>query len=187
MRFSIAIAPIPAGRAIHETYGARQVAASTKTGLLAVSQKEFDKLAELLDRVRREMALAKDRDDTSVKDVVGHRAHWIRLFLGWYADGLAGREVFFPAPGYRWNELKRYNADLRQRQADLGWTEARFSLREAYRELTDLIVALSDADLYGGPMRGAKNSWTPGRWAEAAGPSHFRSASKYVRHRLKHG
>ncbi|MGB3686625.1 MAG: ClbS/DfsB family four-helix bundle protein [Ornithinimicrobium sp.] len=163
------------------------MAASTKTELLSVSRKEFDKLSELLDHVETESALAKDRDDTSIKDVVGHRAHWITLYLGWYTDGLAGRDVFFPAQGYTWNELKRYNADLRQRQANLGWEEARSSLRHAYSELIEFIVAMSEADLYGGPMKGAKNAWTPGRWAEAAGPSHFRSASKYVRARLRNG
>ena len=160
-------------------------AAVTKEELLDVAVEEFDKLTAQLDRVDDELALAKDDDDTSVKDIVAHRAHWIGLFLGWYHDGLAGREVHFPAEGYKWNDLKRYNADLRSRQADLGWSEACAQLRRAHAELIEFVDAHSDADLYGGPMAGANNNWTPGRWAEAAGPSHYRSATKYVRGRLR--
>lgn len=159
------------------------MAATNKADLLAISEKEFNKLSALLDRVDDDLAMAKE-DDTSIKDVVGHRAHWIELFLGWYADGLAGKPVFFPAEGYKWNDLKRFNSDLRARQADLSWEDARALLNADYKKLTAFIDGCSDKALYGGPMQGANNQWTPGRWAEAAGPSHFRSAAKYVRARL---
>ena len=160
-------------------------AAVNREELRDVATKEFDRLTRLLDDVDDELALAKDDEDTSVKDLVAHRAHWIGLFLGWYHDGLAGEEVHFPAEGYRWNDLKRYNADLRRRQAELGWAEACAQLRDAHAELIRFVDAHDDDDLYVGPMAGAKNDWTPGRWAEAAGPSHYRSASKYVRARLR--
>lgn len=160
-------------------------AAVTKDELLEVAAKEFDKLSLLLERVDEDLALAKDDDDTSVKDTVAHRAHWIGLFLGWYHDGLAGKKVHFPAEGYKWNELKRYNADLRAQQANLSWSEACTKLRRSHDELTEFIETHSNEDLYTGPMAGANNKWTPGRWVEAAGPSHYRSASKYIRHRLR--
>ncbi len=159
--------------------------ALNKTDLLDVTNKEFEKLATLMDQIDEKSSLIKDDDDTSIKDVVGHRAHWIDLFLGWYADGQAGKEVFFPAEGYKWNDLKRYNADLRSRQAAMGWDDARKMLRESTSRLVDFLENRSDKELYGGPMKGANNQWTPGRWAEAAGPSHFRSASKYIRARRK--
>ncbi|MEE9414896.1 MAG: ClbS/DfsB family four-helix bundle protein [Acidimicrobiales bacterium] len=161
------------------------MAATTTDELLMVANKEFDKLAKLLDQVEPELALVKDDDDTSIKDIIGHRAHWIDLYFGWYEDGLAGQEVFFPAEGYKWNDLKRYNADLRRAQAGLGWEPTKALLVEANDRLMHFITESCDADLYGGPMIGAKNDWTPGRWAEAAGPSHYRSAAKYIRGRLR--
>ena len=157
------------------------MAAANREELLGITRKEFEKLTKVLDGLTHEAALLRDEDDTSIKDIVGHRAHWIDLFLGWYADGQAGKEVHFPAEGYKWNELKRYNADLRARQAVLGWAEARAMLADRFDALVAFIEAKSDAELYGGAMKGAKNSWTPGRWAEAAGASHFRSATKYIR------
>lgn len=160
-------------------------AATSKRDLIAVTEAEFSRLSRLIGRVPAEIALLKDADDTSIKDVVAHRAHWIDLFLGWYAEGQAGRDVHFPAKGYKWSELKRYNADLRARQRALSWDEAVALLVDRYARLITFCEGLEDADLYGAAMQGARNDWTPGRWAEAAGASHFRSASKYIRARLR--
>lgn len=161
------------------------MAAQSKSELLAVTQKEFEKLWGLIGQLDEKWSSTKDDDDTSIKDVVIHRAHWIGLYLGWYEDGQAGKDVYFPARGYKWNDLKRYNADLRARHAGMGWDDARTMLHKAFSRLVGFIEGRSEEELYGGPMKGANNKWTPGRWAEAAGPSHFRSAAKYVRSRVK--
>ena len=161
------------------------MAAHNKTELLEITRLEIDKLKNLIDGVDEAFAMSRDGEDTSIKDVIAHRAHWITLFLGWYADGLAGKPVAFPAPGYKWSELKRYNAALRATQKDMGWSAAQALLLDNAQRLIDFIDASTDKALYSGPMQGAHNDWTPGRWAEAAGPSHFRSAAKYLKTRLK--
>lgn len=161
------------------------MAATSQAALLAVTEKEFAKLDKLLAKVPQKTAQVPDDDDTSIKDVIAHRAHWIGLFFGWYHDGLAGKQVWFPAEGYKWNELNRYNSLLRANQRDLDWDAACKDLRDAHESLVEFILSRSDEDLYAGPMLGAKNDWTPGRWAEASGPSHYRSAAKYIRARLR--
>jgi hypothetical protein len=161
------------------------MAATTRNELLAISLKEYLKLEALIADLPESQAILKDDEDTSIKDVIGHRAHWIDLFLGWYEDGQAGKEVFFPAPGYKWNQLKAYNAELREAQAGLSWDAARDLLSINHARLVAFVTGHDDAELYGGPMKGANNDWTPGRWAEAAGPSHYRSAAKYIRQTLK--
>ena len=163
------------------------MAAKTKSELLDITSKEFGKLEKLMETIDGNTALDKSGQEASIKDVIAHRAHWIDLFLGWYADGVAGKVVYFPAEGYKWNDLKRYNSDLRKRQSNLDWPKAVAMLRTNYGKLTDFINNCSEEELYGGKMRGANNAWTPGRWAEAAGASHFRSASKYLRSSLKRG
>ena len=157
------------------------MAAQNKDELLQITNKEYAKLSKLLTTIAPDAATKKRDDDTSIKDVIGHRAHWIALFLGWYADGMAGEEVFFPAPGYKWNQLKAYNRNLRAEQVDLSWPGAIENLRVGHDKLIGFITGHTTEELYGGPMKGANNNWTPGRWAEAAGPSHYRSASKYIR------
>lgn len=161
--------------------------ATCKSDLIAVAGTEFDKLSALIASIPAPQAMAKREEDTSIKDVIAHRAHWIDLFFGWYHDGQAGHEVHFPAKGYKWNDLKRYNADLRARQAHMGWPEAVAMLTEKHGALMGFLDGLSEEALYGGPMKGAQNAWTTGRWAEAAGPSHYRSAAKYLRKVLKGG
>ncbi len=127
----------------------------------------------------------KHADNTSIKDVIGHRAHWILLFLGWYRDGAAGKTVHFPAKGYKWNQLKEYNRQLRAEQSALSWPNVKKRLRANHKRLTRFIEERSEQALYGGPMQGANNDWTPGRWAEAAGASHYRSAAKFIRQCLR--
>ena len=155
-------------------------AATCRADLRAVTIKEYDKLAQLIAPLSKTQATAT-HDESTIKDVIGHRAHWITLFLGWYADGQAGKPVFFPAEGYKWNDLKRYNADLRHQQADLDWEGAKALLEDQTKLLMEFIDSKTNADLYAAPMRGGRNTWTPGRWAEAAGASHFRSAAKFIR------
>ena len=101
------------------------MAATTKAELMALSDREYAKLIALFDRPTEAQALEKDDEETSIKDVIAHRAHWIGLFLGWYRGGLAGKKAHFPAPGCKWNELKRYNAELRVQQGGIGWLHRR--------------------------------------------------------------
>ena len=166
-------------------------AATSKAEIIAVTEKEWGKLSTLLDKVDDTLATRPFEDGATIKDTIAHRAHWTHLFLGWYADGQAGREVHFPAKGYKWNQLKPYNAMLRERHAGLSWAEARASLDASHAALMDFYASHDDADLwkssrntktsYSGPMKGANNAWTPGRWSESAGASHYRSAAKWIR------
>ena len=161
------------------------MAATRKTDLHTVTRKEFEKLDQLIATTNPITATQKHADDTPNKDVIAHRAHWITLFLGWHANGMAGKPVHFPVKGYKWNDLKRYNADLHAQQVNIDWPAAVALLQANYARLDVFICALSDDALYGGPMKGANNLWTPGRWAEAAGPSHFHAAAKYLRKTFK--
>ena len=160
------------------------MACTDKASLIDLTIKEYAKLVNLIADLDNATA-AKAVDGTSIKDVIAHRAHWIDLFLGWYRDGSAGKDVYFPAKGYKWNELKRYNANLRKQQADLDWKAARDRLGDRHAILVRFLSEKSDAELYNAPMHGGRNNWTAGRWAEAAGPSHYRSTAKFIRSVLR--
>lgn len=159
-------------------------AATHKDDLLKVTKLEFAKLIAVIEGVTDAIALKKDTD-TSIKDVIAHRAHWIELFLGWYRDGQAGRPVYIPAKGYKWNQLTDYNARLRATQKDLTWEDACLALERAHESLLLQLSSMTNEALYGGPMAGANSKWSAGRFAEAAGPSHYRSAAKYIKSRLR--
>lgn len=158
-------------------------AATTQADLLSAHDTQWQKLETLLDQVPDALAEGKDADDTSIKDIVTHRAHWIGLFFQWLEEGAAAQ---MPDHGVKWNGLKAYNAGLRARYADVPWPEARKMLAREAALLRAWIAAQEEGTLYGASMPGG-TGWTRGRYAEAAGPSHFRSAAKYVRARIKQG
>ncbi|MCF2905278.1 ClbS/DfsB family four-helix bundle protein [Octadecabacter sp. CECT 8868] len=156
-------------------------AATNKADLIEVTEKDYAKLRAVMAKVTPDQAMRKRGDDTSIKDIVGHRAHWIALFLRWYREGQAGVDVQIPAKGYKWNQLKAYNAALREVQSGMTWAQACDQLDANHTKLVQFINSLPCDDLYGAPMKGGNNAWTTGRWAEAAGPSHYRSAAKWIR------
>lgn len=157
-------------------------AATNKADLIAATETDWAKLDALLAGLSEDVATRTFEDDTSIKDVVSHRAHWIGLFFQWLEEGAAAQ---MPDHGVKWSELKSYNADLRNRYRALDWPAARDGLRAAHERLLAWMEAADEDMLYGGPMPGGNGKWTTGRFAEASGPSHYRSAAKFVRSRLR--
>ncbi|WP_179379838.1 ClbS/DfsB family four-helix bundle protein [Jannaschia marina] len=158
--------------------------ATTKDELLALFDRDYAKLRALIDGIPEAAALRKGDDDVSIKDIVGHRAHWIALFLGWQAEAAAGGPVHIPAEGYKWSELKAYNAKVRADQAHMSWPETRALLADGHARILRFVQETEAGALYGPPMVG-QTKWTVGRYAEASGPSHYRSAVRAIRALLR--
>ncbi|QBY01536.1 ClbS/DfsB family four-helix bundle protein [Rhodophyticola sp. CCM32] len=155
-------------------------AATTRDALIAVTTKEYAKLKTLISGLPADMAQRTFDDDTSIKDVIIHRAHWCALFFRWLDQAAAGGPVYMPDEGVKWNQLKPYNAALRERYADMSWADAQAWLDREHSRLLTFIEAETDQSLYGGPFP-MTEGWTTGRYAEASGPSHYRSAAKFIR------
>lgn len=161
-------------------------AATTRAELLASTEKEWARLWAQVEAVPRSLRVSRDDDDISIKDILAHRTHWIGLFFQWLDEGLRTGTAAMPDHGVKWNQLTAYNADLRLRYAGQSWSETCDRFTAAHERLTAFMRVQTDDALYGGPMPGG-TGWTTGRYAEAAGPSHYRSAAKYIRARLRSG
>ncbi|MGJ8561472.1 MAG: ClbS/DfsB family four-helix bundle protein [Litorimonas sp.] len=85
-----------------------------------------------------------------------------------------------PRRGYKWNELNALNETIFQNQKGWTWSAACEALEGAHLQLLDDLHNASEAELYGGPLAPSL-TWTRGRYAEAAGASHYRSAAKVLR------
>ena len=124
-------------------------AATSKTDLIAITAKEYDKLFKLLDGLSGDEAIWPGPEDgLSIRDIIAHRAHWIGLYLSWYEDGLAGLDVQVPAPGYKWNQLKAYNARIYESAGRYGWDKIFACFCDKHQRLMRHIEALDDEDLY---------------------------------------
>ena len=68
------------------------MAATSKADLIALTEKEFEKLWKNLEDVDDALAKTPHPDDgVTIKDTVLHRVHWINLFFKWRKDGDAGK------------------------------------------------------------------------------------------------
>ena len=155
-------------------------AATSKAELLDIFDKELTKLTRLLAGVSDAHADLRD-EGVSIKAVIGHRIHWMDLFWSWYDKGAAGKAVETPAPGYKWNQLKTYNAPIYAAADARRWSELVTEFAETASRFRARLDALTDAALYAKGVYAWTNDWTLGRWAESAAPSHFRSAAKAIR------
>lgn len=161
-------------------------AATNKSELLAVFDKDLAKLKKTLEAVDEETSTLSAPDDAvTVKGIIAHRTHWMGMFHHWYEDGVSGREVFVPAKGYKWNQLKAYNAPVYAKGDETPWPDLLSAFDAACDRLRSFIVARDDQELYADGVHAWTGKWTLGRYAEASGPSHFRSANSYIRKALK--
>lgn len=161
-------------------------AATNKADLVAVFDQELTKLRNTLDGIgEAQSSLSTVDDDTTIKGIIAHRTHWMGLFHGWYEDGLAGRDVHVPAKGYKWNQLKAYNAALYEKGNAMPWGDLLSDFEKACNKLRRFIAARDDDALYHSGAYSWTGKWTLGRYAEASGPSSFRSANTYIRKALR--
>jgi hypothetical protein len=162
-------------------------AATNKSDLIATHTKEYEKLWETLDTITPTQADLHLPDETSTpRSTINHRTKWMKMFIGWYTDGVAGKEVSVPAKGYKWNQLVEYNATLWEKAKDTSWEDILKEFKKTYKKFIDLIESLDEEELY----QVGKYEWpgkgTVGRYSESAGSSHFRSARVYIRKILNH-
>lgn len=161
-------------------------AATNKTDLLAAFDKDYAKLMTTLCDVDEDTAVLATKDDpTTIKGILAHRIHWMGLFFGWYEAGKAGETVHVPAKGYKWNQLKDYNRPIYHAGNDRSWTGLLADFEAAVARLRAFLDAHSDAELYTVGRYDWTGKWGVGRWAESAGPAHFRSANTYIRKVLR--
>lgn len=158
------------------------MAAIKKEDLIAICEKEYAKLDKLIGGISAELATRPFDEGVTIKDTIGHRAHWIGLFFTWLDEIAADGQANLPAKGYKWSELKPYNAKIREEQAGLSWDEVRGMLADQHARLMAHLDSRSQEDLYAEPLPGGSGGqWTEGRYAEASGASHYRSAAKFIR------
>jgi hypothetical protein len=161
-------------------------AAKNKQDLVTVSEKEYAKLKDLISNLSEGQArVYVESVEASVASIISHRTEWIRMFFTWYEKGVAGKDPEIPAPGYKWNQLKAYNATIWERDKDVAWATLYKNFLKEGDRLINFIKTADEKELYTPGVYAWTGKWTLGRYAEASAASHFRSAAKYVRQILK--
>ncbi|MEM9556198.1 MAG: ClbS/DfsB family four-helix bundle protein [Acidobacteriota bacterium] len=156
---------------------------TTRDELVEEIQKAYSKLSDDLDRLggRYEVVCV---DDWTARDLLAVRLWWTEAVIGWIREGRRGGTPQPPAPGYRWNETPRLNADTVAATEDDGATLRR-RLDAAVADVLALIDTLDDADLLEPGRYDWAGKWPLSRWLSIGTTRQYTSARTYVRKALR--
>ena len=133
----------------------------SKMDLLQESQKNYNKLGELLEKIasegittaldfsdepkRKEAHWMRDKD---VKDVLIHLYEWHQLMIHFVENNLAGKErPFLPEP-YNWRTYGEMNVAFVQKHEKTSLAEAKDSLQASHTRVMELIGTFSNEELF---------------------------------------
>lgn len=153
----------------------------TKDELLKEIDKNFSSLLKKLDQLSEEEAFSMALDGhakgtrMSVAQLVSYLLGWGELVLHWHEEEKRGKEIIFPAYGFKWNELGRLAQKFYRDYEDIkSFHELKDRLQENNLLLMSLVEGFSNEDLYGRPWFG---KWTRGRMIQFNTSSPYKNAS----------
>ncbi|MGR5129915.1 ClbS/DfsB family four-helix bundle protein [Photobacterium swingsii] len=96
----------------------------------------------------------------SVCDSLAYLLGWGKLVLYWYEEKAAGRDVEFPADGYKWNQLGQLAQHFQHEYRDWSFIALQQDLQITTVSIVTLIDSLDNTELYEQPWY---EKWTLGR------------------------
>ncbi len=160
----------------------------TRRELIELVTTSFEKLQTELDDAGAELADLPSVDDWSVKDLLAVRAWWTESVIDWIEAGRRGESPTTPAPGYRWTETPRLNADLVRAARKQTYSKIRARLERGYARVLATIDSLDDKELLQvGTFKWA-GKWPISRWISINTGRQYTTARAFVRRALRqHG
>ena len=135
---------------------------TSREQLEADLERAYGKFVEQLDAAGPRAGGHPCVDDWSLKDLLAVRVWWSESVASWAEAGLRGETPETPAPGYRWNETPRLNADTVRRERRTSLRALRERLRTAYPRIREIIARMTDEEL----LEPGSFAWT-GRYSAA--------------------
>lgn len=139
-------------------------------------------------RLRGELRDAKEGladavcvDEWTVKDVVAVRVWWTEQVIEWIEAGRRGETPELPAPGYRWNETPRLNADLVSAAASEPYEHVVERLDRGVERVLATIDSLDDRALLEPAVFPWAGKWPLIRWISINTARQYTTARAYVR------
>ncbi len=161
----------------------------SKAALLLEMEKSWQSLSKKLTRIPAEVAFALTLEghasgtQMSAANLVSYLLGWGEQVLTWHYQEDAGKEIIFPAVGYKWNELGRLAQAYYANYASItSWPDLCARLEENHRQLLSLVQRYSDRELYHCPWYG---KWTRGRMIQFNTVSPYKNAATRLNVLLK--
>jgi len=158
---------------------------TTRNELVQLVETTFRKLREELDAAGPDVADLPCVDDWSIKDLLAVRAWWTESIIEWVEAGRRGESPITPAPGYRWNETPRLNAEIVRDARPQSYAEIWGRLTRGQSRVLEVIDSLSDRELLEvGAFRWA-DKWPISRWISINTQRQYTTARSFIRNALR--
>lgn len=158
----------------------------------ATRQELCDEIVTAFDRLYGELRGADSAlgdmpcvDDWTVKDVLAIRLWWTRTVVDWVEKGRTGAIPVKPAPGYRWNETPRLNAEIVKMSKRRALHAIVTELRRQYRRLLATIDSLDDRELTHVGVYEWAGRYPVSRWLSVNTTRQYVTARKFIRRAKK--
>ena len=153
-------------------------AAKTKADLIAVTKKEWEKLAKPVANIDENTASLEDGGGSSATRIVAQPGSICTS----HGEGMPRPEppLEMPAPGYEWNKLKALNEAIFQNQKGWTWSATYEVLEGAHLRLLAEIRGVSETEIYGQSLAPSLK-WTRGRLCRSGGHQSYRFSAKVLR------
>ncbi len=157
----------------------------TRAELVGLIRPNFEKLWAELEGAGPEVGGLVCVDDWTVRDLLAVRVWWTERVVDWIEAGVRGEEPVTPAPGYRWNETPRLNADVIQAAQGESYDELCVRLNAGFERVMRTIDALNDAELLGVGVYAWAGKYPVSRWLSINTARQYQTARTHIRRALK--
>ncbi|WP_103071749.1 ClbS/DfsB family four-helix bundle protein [Aquimarina sediminis] len=160
----------------------------SKEELVELSQKNYDKLLELVASYSKEEIEKEFPPGTlnrNIKDVLAHLHKWHLMMLDWYTIGMAGKKPDMPAKGYTWKTLPELNRKIQEEYQDMQIDKARELLDCSYLDIQKLIQKHTNEELFEKKRYKWTGSTSLGAYLISNTSSHYDWAFKLIKKSIK--
>ena len=157
----------------------------TRAELTSQARSSFEKLCAELDSAGSGVAELPCVDDWSVKDLLAVRAWWTEHVIDWVEAGKRGERPITPAPGYRWKETPRLNADVVMEYRQKSYRSIRVKLDQGFHRVMDTIDSLDDKALLEVGVFPWAGNYPISRWISINTTRQYLTARTYIRRALR--
>lgn len=157
----------------------------TRAELTSQARSSYEKLRAELDAAGSGVAKLPCVDDWSVKDLLAVRTWWTEHVIDWVEEGKRGERPVTPAPGYRWKETPRLNADVVMENRQRSYRSIRIKLEQGFQRVMDTIDSLDDKELLEVGVFLWAGKYPISRWISINTTRQYLTARTYIRRALR--
>ncbi len=145
----------------------------------------FEKLQIELDAAGPRAGNVPCVDDWSIRDLLAVRAWWTESVIDWVEAGKRGEKPVTPAPGYRWKDTPRLNADVVKEYRPASYRSVRGRLERGFARVLPAVDSLDDHELLDVGAFAWAGNYPISRWISINTTRQYTTARTFIRRALR--